>query len=78
MIKYNLILIGGYVLSQNDKVKLTLNKVGATEEWKVRWYDLGDNHEWRLNEPKCYYSDDKEDAFNTMRTILEHYNRHGN
>ena len=46
-------------------IKLVLKKDPATQEFAVRWYEDG-----KYNEDKAYYTDDKQDAIDTMDDMI--------
>lgn len=49
-----------------DNVKLILKKDPATQEFAVKWYEDG-----KYNEDKTYYTDDKQDAIDTMDDMIK-------
>ena len=49
-----------------DNVKLVLNKDTATGEFAVKYYEDGN-----YSEDKTYYTDDKQDAIDTMNDMIK-------
>lgn len=49
-------------------VRLSLKRKPSTDEWKVNVFING-----KYDEDATYYTDDKEDAKDTMKAMKEHY-----
>lgn len=59
-------------ISQGRTVRLTLARKPETNEWLVKVYING-----KYNENATYYTDDKQDAIDTAKTMLQLYQNQG-
>lgn len=57
--------------SDNGKVQLRIKRKVETDEWKITWHEGG-----KFDEGKCCYESTKEDAQDSMKAMIEHYNEH--
>ena len=58
----------GHKANPVSNIKLVLKRKSATNEWVVAWYENG-----KYSEKKSYYTNDKQDAIDTMASMKRRY-----